>query len=64
MVNIIESLALLAQQLVSSIQIKDFFGHPQANKLSDINTRDDIVDAIKSFSENYSEVQMISSIAS
>ena len=30
---------------------KDFFGHPQANTLSDINiTREDIIDAIKTIS--------------
>ena len=34
---------------------KDFFGHPQANTLSDINiTREDIIDAIKIISQNSS----------
>ena len=34
---------------------KDFFGHPQANMLSDINiTREDIIDAIKIISQNSS----------
>ena len=34
---------------------KDFFGHPQANKLSDINiTREDIIDAIKTITQNSS----------
>ena len=34
---------------------KDFFGHPQANTLSDINiTREDIIDAIKTISQNSS----------
>ena len=32
----------------------DFFGHPQANTLSDINiTREDIIDAIKTISQNF-----------
>ena len=36
---------------------KDFFGDPQANTLSDINiTREDIIDAIKSISQNSSGV--------
>ena len=34
---------------------KDFFGHPQGNTLSDINiTREDMIDAIKSISQNSS----------
>ena len=34
---------------------KDFFGHPQANTLSDINiTREFIIDAIKTISQNSS----------
>ena len=34
---------------------KDFFGHPQGNTLSDINiTREDIIDAIKTISQNSS----------
>ena len=34
---------------------KDFFGHPQANTLSDINiSREDIIDAIKTISQNSS----------
>ena len=34
---------------------KDFFGHPQANTLSDINiTREDIIDTIKTISQNSS----------
>ena len=34
---------------------KDFFGHTQANTLSDINiTREDIIDAIKTISQNSS----------
>ena len=34
---------------------KDFFGHPQINTLSDINiTREDIIAAIKTISQNYS----------
>ena len=34
---------------------KDFFGHPLANTLSDINiTREDIIDAIKLISQNSS----------
>ena len=34
---------------------KDFFGHPQANTLSDINiTREDIIDAIKTISQTSS----------
>ena len=34
---------------------KDFFGHPQANTLSDINiTREDIINAIKTISQNSS----------
>ena len=34
---------------------KDFFGHPQRNTLSDINiTREDIIDAIKTISQNSS----------
>ena len=34
---------------------RDFFGHPQANTLSDINnTREDIIDAIKTISQNSS----------
>ena len=34
---------------------KDFFGHIQANTLSDINiTREDIIDAIKTISKNSS----------
>ena len=34
---------------------KDFFGHPQANTLSDINiTREDIIDQIKIISQNSS----------
>ena len=34
---------------------KDFFGHPEGNTLSDINiTREDIIDAIKSISQNSS----------
>ena len=34
---------------------KDFFGHPQANTLSDINiTRKGIIDAIKTISKNSS----------
>ena len=34
---------------------KDFFGHPQGNRLSDINiTREDIIDAIKTISQNSS----------
>ena len=34
---------------------KDFFGHPQGNALSDINiTREDIIDAIKTISQNSS----------
>ena len=33
----------------------DFFGHPQGNTLSDINIRrEDIIDAIKTISQNYS----------
>ena len=33
----------------------DFFGHPQANTLSDINiAREDIIDAIKTISQNSS----------
>ena len=32
---------------------KDFFGHPHGNTLSDINiTREDIIDAIKTISQN------------
>ena len=35
--------------------LRDFFGYPQANTLSDINiTRDDIIDAIKTISQNSS----------
>ena len=34
---------------------KDFFGHPEGNTLSDINiTREDIIDAIKTISQNSS----------
>ena len=34
---------------------KDFFGHPLANTLSDINiTKEDIIDAIKTISQNSS----------
>ena len=34
---------------------KDLFGHPEGNKLSDINiTREDIIDAIKTISQNSS----------
>ena len=34
---------------------KDFFGHPQGNKLSDINiTKEDIIDTIKTISQNSS----------
>ena len=34
---------------------KDFFGHPQANTLSEINiTREDIIDAIKTVSQTSS----------
>ena len=34
---------------------KDFFGHPQGNTLSDINiTREDIIDAIKTITQNSS----------
>ena len=34
---------------------KDFFGHPQGNTFSDINiTREDIIDAIKTISQNSS----------
>ena len=34
---------------------KDFFGHPQGNTLSDVNiTREDIIDAIKTISQNSS----------
>ena len=34
---------------------KDFFGHPQANTLSDINIkREDIIDAMKTISQNSS----------
>ena len=34
---------------------KDIFGHPLANTLSDINiTREDIIDAIKTISQNSS----------
>ena len=34
---------------------KDFFGHTQANALSDINiTREDIIDPIKTISQNSS----------
>ena len=34
---------------------KDFFGHPQGNTLSDINiTKEDIIDAIKTISQNSS----------
>ena len=34
---------------------KDFYGHPQGNTLSDINiTREDIIDAIKTISQNTS----------
>ena len=34
---------------------KDFFGHPQANTLSEINiTTEDIIDAIKTISQNSS----------
>ena len=34
---------------------KDFFGHPQGNTLSDSNiTREDIIDAIKTISQNSS----------
>ena len=33
----------------------DFFGHPQTNTLSDINiTREDIIDAIQTISQNSS----------
>ena len=35
---------------------KNFFGHPEANTLSDINiTREDIVDAIKTIAQNSSK---------
>ena len=35
--------------------VKDFFGNPQANTLSDINiTREDIIDALKTISQNSS----------
>ena len=38
---------------------KDFFGHPQGNSLPDINiTREDIIDAIKTISQNPLEVPM------
>ena len=38
---------------------KNFFGHPQANTLSDINiTRKDIIDAIKTISKTLLEAPM------
>ena len=33
---------------------KDFFGHPQGNTLSDINITEDIIDAVKTISQNSS----------
>ena len=52
--NTIASSALRTQQWLLSIQ-RTSFGHLQANTLSDINiTREDIIDAIKTISQNYS----------
>ena len=52
--NTIASSALRIQQMTIK-HPKDFFGYPQANTLSDINiTREDIIDAIKTISQNSS----------
>ena len=52
--NTIASSALRTQRWLLSTQ-KDFFEHPEANTLIDINiTTEDITDAVKTFSQNSS----------